>query len=183
MKGMKVRVPASKIYIDTLSAMGASPSGLPFGETFSAVQQGVVDGLDGSIATIYGTKVYEVAKKVAMTQHILGSLGVYISPQSWAKLPPELQEIVQEEFDKGAIENNQTLYRLEQEYMKELVQDHGMTFTEVNLDEFGEMTKGVYDRFPGWSKGVRDTMLAEIKKLHESGEVAKAQAIMEGSNE
>ncbi|GKT30357.1 TRAP transporter solute receptor DctP like protein, partial [Aduncisulcus paluster] len=80
LKGMKIRTPGSKSYIDTLTAMGAVATPLPWGETLSAVQQGVVDGLEGSEFTNIGTKVYEgPTKNVANTRHILGTCGVYIS--------------------------------------------------------------------------------------------------------
>ena len=49
LKGMKIRVPNSSMYINCLTAMGATPTGMPFSETISAVQQGVIDGLEGNM--------------------------------------------------------------------------------------------------------------------------------------
>jgi TRAP-type C4-dicarboxylate transport system substrate-binding protein len=46
--GLKLRTPGSKLFIETINAMGATATPLPWGETFSAIQQGVVDGLEGS---------------------------------------------------------------------------------------------------------------------------------------
>lgn len=100
--GVKLRTPGSKSYIDTLSAMGATPVPLPWGETLSAASQGVVDGLEGSEFTNIGTKVYEVKKNVALTKHILGTVGVYISTNVWDSIPAEYQTIVEEEFRTGA---------------------------------------------------------------------------------
>ena len=48
MKGLKLRTPGSKLFIDTINAMGATATSLPFSETLSGVSQGVVDGLEGS---------------------------------------------------------------------------------------------------------------------------------------
>ncbi|MGI9256789.1 MAG: C4-dicarboxylate TRAP transporter substrate-binding protein, partial [Salinispira sp.] len=103
--GLKIRTPGSKSYIDTLTAMGAIATPLPFGETLAAVQQGVVDGLEGSEFTNIGTRVYEgPAKNVATTRHILGTAGVYISTDVWNRIPADYQQIIQEEFTKGAAE-------------------------------------------------------------------------------
>ena len=56
MKGLKLRTPGSKLFIDTINAMGATATSLPFSETLSGVSQGVVDGLEGSEFTNNGTK-------------------------------------------------------------------------------------------------------------------------------
>ena len=94
LEGLKIRVPKSQLFISTLQAMGASPTALPFPETYAGVQQGVVDGLEGSILTMYGTKIYEVAKVMSLTKHFLGTVGIYISPQVWDKLSADQQQIV-----------------------------------------------------------------------------------------
>ena len=62
MKGLKLRTPGSKLFIDTINAMGATATSLPFSETLSGVSQGVVDGLEGSEFTNIGTKCYEHVK-------------------------------------------------------------------------------------------------------------------------
>jgi len=67
LKGLKIRVPNSQLYMYTLDAMGANATPLPFTEVYSGIQQGVVDGLEGSLMTIYGTKIYEVRKNVSLT--------------------------------------------------------------------------------------------------------------------
>jgi len=79
LQGMKLRTPGSQLFIDTINAMGATATPIPFGETISAVQQGVVDGLEGTMDA-YGTNgSSEVAKKMALTNHFLGTCGVYIN--------------------------------------------------------------------------------------------------------
>ena len=101
--GIKLRTPGSKLFIETINAMGATATPLPWGETFSAIQQGVVDGLEGSDFTNADTKVYETGKKrVALTNHFLGTAGVYISTEVWAKIPPGYQAIIEREFTEEA---------------------------------------------------------------------------------
>ena len=166
MAGMRIRVPKSQMFISTLSAMGAAPAALPFPETYAGVQQGVVDGLEGSILTMYGTKIYEVAKNMSLTKHFLGSVGIYISPVLWDKMTPEQQTIVMDEIEKGAVSNNEALVRLEKEYTDKLAAE-GVTFNEVNLAQFNEMTAEVYSQFPTWSKDIHSQIMAELKKIRE----------------
>ena len=94
LRGVKLRTPGSKLFIETINAMGATATPLPWGETFSAVQQGVVDGLEGSEFTNLSTKVYETGKKnVALTNHFLGTCGIYISMKVWESIPQKLSLI------------------------------------------------------------------------------------------
>ena len=164
MKGMRIRVPGSQLFISTLASMGASPASLPFPETYAGVQQGVVDGLEGSILTMYSTKMYEVAKNMSFTKHFLGTVGLYISPKVWDKLDAEQQKIVMEELAAGAISNTNELVKLDAEY-KQKLEDLGVTFNEVDTVEFGKLTADVYNQFPSWSKGVHATINAELEKI------------------
>ncbi|UJF17874.1 C4-dicarboxylate TRAP transporter substrate-binding protein [Vibrio sp. SS-MA-C1-2] len=165
--GMRIRVPGSQMFIKTLSAMGASPASLPFPETYSGVQQGVVDGLEGSILTMYSTKIYEVAKNMSLTKHFLGSVGIYISPTLWDKFSPEQQTIINEEFAKGAISNTNNLVKLDAEYTTKL-EELGVTFNEVDAPAFEKLTADVYSQFPTWSPNIRSQIEAELEQIRAS---------------
>lgn len=164
MKGMRIRVPGSQLFINTLSSMGASPAALPFPETYAGVQQGVVDGLEGSILTMYSTKIYEVAKNMSKTGHFLGTVGLYISPSVWDKLSDEQQKIVMEEINAGAKSNTASLVKLDAEYEQKL-KEQGVTFNEVDTAAFNALTADVYNQFPSWSEGVHGTINAELEKI------------------
>ncbi|MEZ9231405.1 C4-dicarboxylate TRAP transporter substrate-binding protein [Vibrio amylolyticus] len=164
MKGMRVRVPQSQLFISTLSAMGAAPASLPFPETYAGVQQGVVDGLEGSILTMYSTKIYEVAKNMSLTKHFLGTVGIYISPTLWDKFTPEQQAIINEELEAGATSNTSELVKLDAEYTEKL-EELGVTFNEVNSEEFNQLTADVYNQFPAWSDGIHAKIMGELEKI------------------
>ncbi|EAS41294.1 C4-dicarboxylate ABC transporter [Photobacterium profundum] len=164
MKGMRIRVPGSQLFISTLSSMGASPASLPFPETYAGVQQGVVDGLEGSILTMYSTKIYEVAKNMSLTKHFLGTVGIYISPTLWDKFTPEQQQIVTEELDAGAVSNTAELIKLDAEYTKKL-EELGVTFNEVDTAEFSKLTADVYNQFPTWSSDIHSTIMKELEAI------------------
>lgn len=165
LSGMKIRTPGSKSYIDTLSAMGAVATPLPWGETLSAVQQGVVDGLEGSEFTNIGTKVYEgPARNVANTRHILGTCGVYISTKVWNEIPAKYQQIVQDEFTKGANEMVALLKSQHGGVVKEL-ESHGVTFNEVDGDAFRKALAPLYKEQSGMTPGVFDQLFSELDTL------------------
>jgi len=165
LQGMKIRTPGSKSYIDTLTAMGATATPLPWGETLSAVQQGVVDGLEGSEFTNLGTKVYEGrTKNVATTRHILGTCGVYISTTVWASIPKEYQDIIQEEFTKGANDMVSLLKSQHGDVVKEL-ESYGVMFNEVDGDAFRKALAPLYVEQPGMTKGIFNSIFSELDSM------------------
>lgn len=163
--GVKLRTPGSKTYIDTISAMGAIATPLPWGETLSAVQQGVVDGLEGSEFTNLGTKVYEgPAKNVATTRHILGTCGVYISTDVWAGIPEEYQQIIQEEFTKGADHMVNLLKSQHGDVVKEL-ESYGVMFNEVDGMAFREALMPLYVEQTGMTPGIFESVFSELDSM------------------
>ena len=163
LKGMKIRVPASKLFIDTLNAMGASAVPMSFSETISALQQNVIDGLEGSYATNYLTKTYELRKNMSLTKHFLGTAGVYISTKVWDKLTDEQKTIIQEEFDKAAENNNKNLVELDKELVKNL-EDAGVKINEVNLPEFAKLVEPIYKNI-GITEEFYKQLMDEMEKI------------------
>jgi TRAP-type C4-dicarboxylate transport system substrate-binding protein len=163
--GIKLRTPGSKLFIETINAMGATATPLPWGETFSAVQQGVVDGLEGSDFTNAQTKVYETGKKrVALTNHFLGTAGVYISTEVWAKIPLEYQVIIQEEFTNEA---SHMIARLKDKHAAVVaeLEQHGVEFNDVDRAAFEERTVGLYATLPGVTMSIYDQIQTELGKI------------------
>lgn len=165
LKGMKIRTPGSKSYIDTLTAMGANATPLPWGETLSAVQQGVVDGLEGSEFTNIGTKVYEgPTKNVANTRHILGTCGVYISTKVWNDIPAKYQAIIQDEFTKGANHMVELLKSQHGGVVKQL-EGFGVKFNEVDGDAFRAALKPLYAEQEGMTPGIFQSIFKELDAM------------------
>lgn len=167
LKGVKLRTPGSQLFIKTLAAMGASATPLPWGETFSALQQGVVDGLEGSEFTNLGTKVYETGKKnVALTNHFLGTCGVYISTEVWSKIPEKYQTIVQDEFDKGSLEMIAVLKQKHAAVVAEL-ESHGVKFNDIDRESFQKNTEPLFDELKGVNRGMYNQINHELNKIRE----------------
>lgn len=165
LKGVKLRTPGSQLFIETLNAMGATATPLPWGETFSALQQGVVEGLEGSEFTNIGTKVYETGmKNVALTNHFLGTCGVYISTEVWDKIPAKYQEIVAEEFELGANRMVELLKSQHADVIKEL-ESYGVEFNEVDKEAFVKATAGLYETLPGLTIDIYNDIQDELAKI------------------
>jgi tripartite ATP-independent transporter DctP family solute receptor len=87
--GMKLRVPAIQIYMDTWRAFGANPTPIAFEEVFTAIQQGVVSGQENSVTVIYDNHFNEVCKYLILTNHAAETLGAIFNEAWWQKLTPE----------------------------------------------------------------------------------------------
>lgn len=135
MRGLNIRVPTSQLYTYTIEAMGGNPVSMPYPDTYAALQQGVIDGVEGSIMTYYGTKQYENVKEYSLTNHLLGVSAVVISTKVWDGLTEEQRTIISEEFQKGMEDNLAETIKLEKEY-EELLKKEGVSFHEVDADAF-----------------------------------------------
>lgn len=93
LKGMKIRVPGMEMFMATFQTIGAAPSALDFNETFTAVQQHLMDGLELPIASAYTGSYYEICDYYDMTGHFYNAISLSCSKSFWESLSPELQEI------------------------------------------------------------------------------------------
>ena len=166
MKGLRLRVPTSQLYEYTLKAMGANPIGMPYPDTYAAIQQGVIDGVEGSILTYWGTKQYENVKKYSLTRHLLGVSGVFISKKCWDSLTDNQRTIISEEFEKGCKDNLDETNRLETEHAENL-KKAGVEFNEVDAPAFSKAAAVVFTQFPKWTPGIYDKIQEELKKVRE----------------
>lgn len=164
MHGLKLRVPNSQLYMFTLEALGANPVAMPYPDTYAAIQQGVIDGLEGSILSYYGTKQYENVKDVSWTKHLLGVSAVSISTKVWDSLTEEERTILQEEVTAGALDNLKETIRLEDQYIQEL-KEMGIRFHDVDLPAFNKAAAPVYTKFDKWTPGIYEKIMEELTRI------------------
>jgi tripartite ATP-independent transporter DctP family solute receptor len=89
--GLKLRTIQSPIYVKAVELMGASPTPMAFGEVYTSMQTGVIDGYEHDASTTLQQRFYEVAHYMARTSHIAGVLGVFASSVTLARLPAGLR--------------------------------------------------------------------------------------------
>jgi tripartite ATP-independent transporter DctP family solute receptor len=92
--GMKVRVMQSDIFVDMMSALGANATPMPYGEVYSSLQTGVIDGAENNWPSFESSGHYEVAGYYTLDEHLIVPEVLVMSKVSWDKLTPEDQEAV-----------------------------------------------------------------------------------------
>ena len=144
MKGLKIRVQESKIWIQFMNRLGAVATPIPFGELYSALQQKVVDGQENPVATIYSMKFYEVQKYLSLTGHTYEPAHVIANPKWFNGLDPKHQSIILKAAADAAVYQRQTLADKDKERF-EVIKKAGVVIEE-NPDKaaFAKATEDLY---------------------------------------
>ncbi|GBU09054.1 C4-dicarboxylate-binding periplasmic protein [Gammaproteobacteria bacterium] len=145
LKGIRMRTIGAPLFLETVRAMGATPTGMPWTEVYSALQLKAIDAVEAQLPSIYGSRLYEVTKYIAKTRHIQLVTGLVGSQIWFDKLPENLQVILREEaLAAGDYASNLTLDSLGS--YEESIKTKGVTVTEVDLKLFIEATAPVYEK-------------------------------------
>lgn len=158
MKGFKLRVPESAVYIAFAEAWGAKPTPITFGELYLALKQSVVDGQENPLPTIWSAKFYEVQKYLVLTGHILDWRAVMINDAFFQKLSPEDQTILTDAVKEGIEWCNETILQQEAELVEKL-QAEGMTVIEPDVEGF---RKAVLEQVPAQFKDKWGDLIEKI---------------------
>src|SRR5690606_20026622 len=94
LKGIKLRVPAGEWRVKMFQAYGANPTPMAYGEVFTALKTGVMDGQENPVPQIWGGKFYEVQKYISLSGHVFAPAWLVASPNQFAKLPEDVQKII-----------------------------------------------------------------------------------------
>lgn len=94
MRGLKVRVQNSDLYVGLMEALGANPTPMPLGEIYQALVQGVIDGAENNLPSYQGERHFEVAGYYSLTQHVIAPEVLVMSGATWDRLSAADREIV-----------------------------------------------------------------------------------------
>ncbi len=101
LKGLKIRVQQSKLMMDMVKALGASPTPMAYGEVYTGLQSGVIDGAENNWPSYYSTSHYEVAPYYTLDKHTMTPEVVIVSKVIWDSISPEDQKIIREAAKKS----------------------------------------------------------------------------------
>lgn len=162
LKGLKIRTIQSPVYIDALNAMGANATPMAFGEVYTSMQTGVLDGFEHGSAIVVTQKFYEVAKHIALTRHFLGPAIMACSMSEWNKFSDKEKAVVLE-AGRLASDVNRSLAPLREKEAFDFLRAKGMDITEVDTTVFRERAITSQDKFAA-DRGAQD-LLKQIRAL------------------
>jgi tripartite ATP-independent transporter DctP family solute receptor len=141
--GLKLRTIQSPIYVKAVELMGASPTPMAFGEIYTSLQTGVIDGYEHDASTTLQMRFYEVAHYMVRTSHIAGVLGIFASVASLARLPPGLRAVLEEAAGEAA-RQQRAMGSVEDQRATEQLRGLGMTIRETDRSAFLRQAEGLW---------------------------------------
>jgi TRAP-type C4-dicarboxylate transport system substrate-binding protein len=157
--GIRIRTPGAPVWATSVESMGATPVAMPWGETYNAIQTGVVDGAEAQHTASYAASFYEVVRYINKTYHFQLVNGIIVGEGWFNTLPEDLQVILIEEAVKAAAENARLVESLGAEIEASMV-DNGMIIIEPDIQAFRQAAEAAYEAL-GFTE-LRARILAEI---------------------
>ncbi|MBM7622656.1 TRAP transporter substrate-binding protein [Sporohalobacter salinus] len=147
-KGLKARTMENPMHLAAWREMGANPTPMAFGELFSAMQQGVVDGQENPWGTIYLQNFYEVQDYVTNTGHVYSPFVLMISKKFYDKLPKDLQKMLKETAKEVKDYQRRINREMNAEYREKLKDKMNVTILSAEEKQpFKEAVQPVYDKY------------------------------------
>ena len=147
LKGLKLRTQSNSIQMDGLAAFGCSIQSIPFTELFTALQQGVVDGQENPIETIYAYQFADVQKYLSLTNHLCGANAVVCS-QAWYDKQSDEFKAAMAKAAEGAIAYSKTEFDASQdetlEELKKIIEVNELSADD--LAAFQEVAKTAWPK-------------------------------------
>ena len=163
-KGVKFRVMQNPVYIGMFNSLGGSAIPMAWGETFTAVQQGTIDGLEIPLAVIQANKYFEVTKFLSLTNHTYSVLNLVISKRNFERLKPEQQTAMRQAAVEATAAQRKQALNDSQEILADLKAKGMQVNTVANVAPFRSAVKPVYDKFRESGTGsLLDKTLAAAK--------------------
>jgi tripartite ATP-independent transporter DctP family solute receptor len=162
MKGLKIRSPENKIFINMFRSMGANPTPITWGEVYTALQTGVVDGMECPLQSGIDMKFVEVAKHWTETGHMFSNMPHVVNEKWFNSLPSEYQKILYDSAKEAAKWSTAREKKKEMDVKARLTK-MGCTFDQVDKEPFRKSMSSAYEDFYKSAPGGRSLMKLIVK--------------------
>ena len=162
LKGMKIRVQKSNMAIKMIDAMGASATPIDWGELYTSLQQGVVDGAENNPPSFYTSMHYEICKYYILDEHTRVPDVLLISTKVWSELSPEFKNILQEATDESVSYQRKLWAEKEKENL-EAVEKAGVKISRPDKRPFRDAALPMWEKFEGTEIGRLANRIKAVK--------------------
>ncbi len=140
LEGLKIRTPEVPALMDAISAMGANPVPISWSESYTALQQGTVDGMECAATALYDSKLHEVLKYLTDINYIASSIVITISDEYFNSLPEDIQQIIVDEAWTSTLESRKAFAEADEESLKKM-EEYGVEIIRLTDEERHEFLK------------------------------------------
>jgi len=146
LQGMKIRVPESNVYIETIRLLNGNPVPMPWGEVYTGLETGVVEGMESAPSDIYLQKFFEVTGHLLATNHIQASATTVINKQKWESLSAEDQKILLEAMREAIEIERQETAKANEDAVKAMVAAGSQLHELSDRQAFIDKVKPLWDK-------------------------------------
>jgi len=146
LRGMKLRTMQNPVHIQAFRNLGAAPVPMAWGEVFTSLGQGVIDGQENPLGVIALNSLWEVQRHVALTRHLYSPHLVLFSKARWDRLPANVRDLITGMMPEITAWQRAEVTRLDRE-AADLLRARGMTVSEVDIRPFQQATQQTYQQF------------------------------------
>ena len=163
-QGVNYRVMQNPVFIDMFNSLGGAAVPMAWGETFTAVQQGTIDGLEIPVAVIEANKYHEVTKFLSLTNHTYSMIALVMGKRSLDKLTTEQRAVVLAAAKSATAIQRQVTGADMANIIASLEKSGMKVNSPASLDPFRKSVAPVYDKFRKTDAGpLLDVALAAAK--------------------
>jgi tripartite ATP-independent transporter DctP family solute receptor len=160
--GVKLRMPGSDTWLFLGKALGANPLPVAFGEIYTALQTGAIDGQDNPLPTVRAAKFYEVTKQIVLTDHLVDAIFLSLAGSTWSKLDDKQKAAVMNAAKAAVRFNNENRIK-EEGQLADFFRSQGLKVYKPDVEAFREQVQKAYlqsELSKSWPKGMIDRVNA-----------------------
>lgn len=146
LKGLKIRVMESATAMDMVRSLGGAPTPISWGELYTSLQQGVVDGAENNPPSFYLSRHYEVCKFYTINEHTMLPDALVVSTHLWGKLSEQEKQWLQKAAD-NSVAYQRELWAISEREALEEVEKAGVEVIYPDKAPFEEAVQGIYDQY------------------------------------
>ncbi len=143
LKGLKLRMPASREWLLLGEALGATAMPLAFGEVYLALKTGTIDAQDNPLPTVRAAKFHEVTRQIVLTSHLVDGLVIAVSSKAWQALDERGRAQLRAAARAAVAFNNENRLKEEAELVA-FFRQQGLQITTPDLDSFRRAVRQAY---------------------------------------
>ena len=166
LKGLNFRMPNNATQLELAEAWGANPATISFSETYTALQQGVVDCVENPIGALKANSIDEVCPYINITNHFYAVNGLVMNAKIFDSLDADLQQILLDDAADFVEYSTKMVADEEEEVLQQMVEDNGVTVNrDVDVEAMKAAAQKVFE-VHGWSQELIDeanAALAEVR--------------------
>ena len=160
--GLKIRVQKSPIALEMVNAMGGKATPIDWGELYTSLQQGVVDGAENNPPSLYTSKHYEVCKYYCLDEHTMPPDILLISTTVWNKLTPQQQSILQEAADESVTYERKLWKEFQQQSLDEVTKA-SVEIIKPDKQPFRDAVKPMLEKYSDTEIGKLAKRIIEVE--------------------